>query len=135
MYLLTLLVFYLIMLSLCIYYSTARLMIGNDDVVTPGSTIPMTIVGAGGRERGLGLSSLACFTPSASTAVWLLPDGNIVPPQTQASFTAPPNTLQSRDQGSSITLHRGDGFITPPGQYCCGSATNVNERLCVTLGM
>ena len=94
----------------------------------------MTIVGAGGLQRGLGLSALAYFTPSASTAVWLCPDGNIVPPQMQASYTAPPNTIQSHDQVSFITLHRGDGFITPPGEYCCGSATNVNERLCVTLG-
>ena len=124
------------MLSLCIYYLTARLSIGNDDIVTPGSTIPMTIVGADGVERGLGLSSLFCFTPSPSTAVWVCPDGSIVPPppSTQVSFTAPPNTIQSRVQGSLISLHRGDGFIAPAGQYCCGSANNVNERLCVTLG-
>ena len=110
-------------------------MIGYDDVVTPGSTIPMTIVGAGGSgpRRGLGLSPLYCFTPSPSTAVWLLPDGNIVPPPMQAGFTAPPNTIQSRVQGNILSLHRGDGFITG-GEYCCGSETNVNERLCVTLG-
>ena len=136
MYLLTLLVFCLIKLSLCIYYLTALLSIGYVDTVTPGSTIPITRVGPGGVERGLGLSPLFCFTPSPSTAVWLLPDGNIVrpPPSTQTSFTSPPNTIESRRQGSLISLHRGEGFITPPGQYCCGSATNVNERLCVTLG-
>ena len=133
MYSLTLLVFCLIMLSLCIYYSTAGLMIGDDDVVTPGSTIPMTNVGPAGVGRGLGLSALACFI-TASTAVWLTPDGDIVPLQTQTSFTAPPNTIQRREQGSFLTLHRGDGFISPAGEYCCGSLTNVNERLCVTLG-
>ena len=109
-------------------------MIGDDDVVVPGSTIPMTNVGPGGFGRGLGLSALACFTASASTAVWVTPEGNIVPPQMQVSFTAPPNTIQSRDQGYLISLHRGEGFIAPAGQYCCGSETNVNERLCVTLG-
>ena len=102
--------------------------------MTPGSTIPMTTVGAGGLEVGLGLSALACVTPSASTAVWLFPDGNIVPPRTQEGFTAPPNTIQSLRQNSAIiTLHRGEGYITG-GEYCCGSETNVNERLCVTLG-
>ena len=134
-YLLTLLVFCLIMLTLCIYYLTAGFMIGDDDPVTPGSTIPMTIVGAGGVGRGLGLSALACFI-TATTAVWLTPDGDIVPLQTdtQTSFTAPNNTIQRREQGSFLTLHRGEGFITPAGQYCCGSATNANERQCVTLG-
>ena len=103
--------------------------------VTPGSTIPMTNVGPGGAERGLGLTALACLTPNVSTAVWLTPNGSIVPPQTQTSFTAPPNTIQSRKEvWDFITLHRGEGFITPAGQYCCGSRTNVNERLCVTLG-
>ena len=91
-------------------------------------------MGPGGVERGLGLSPLFCYTPSPSTAVWLFPNGSTVPPPTQVSFTSPPNTIQSRVQGSLITLHRGDGFITPAGQYCCGSATNVNKRLCVTLG-
>ena len=134
MYSLTLNVFYLIMLSLCIYYSTAGFRIGHDDPVTPGSTIPMTNVGPSGVGSGLGLSPLFCFTSSPSTAVWLFPDGIIVPPATQTSFTAPPNTIQSRDQGNLISLHRGDGFISPAGQYCCGSETNVNERLCVTLG-
>ena len=135
MYSLTLLVFYLIMLSLCIYYSTARLSIGHDDTVIPGSTIPITYVGPGGGvERGLGRSPLFCFTPSPSTTVWVTPDGSTVPLATQVSFTAPPNTIQSHDQGNLLSLHRGEGFITPPGQYCCGSATNVNERLCVTLG-
>ena len=133
MYLLTLLVFCLIMLSLCIYYSTARLAIAST-TVTPGSTIPITNVGPGGVARGLGLSALACFTTSPSTTVWLFPNGNIVPPATQTSFTAPPNIIESRDQGSVISLHRGDGFISPAGQYCCASATNMNERLCVTLG-
>ena len=136
MYSLTLLVFCLIMLSLCIYYSTAGFEIATTTVVT-GSTIPMTNVGPGGPDgapRGLGLSPLFCFTDSASTAVWLFPNMNIVPPSTQVSFTAPPNIIQSRRQGNLISLHRGDGFITPAGQYCCGSATNVNERLCVTLG-
>ena len=134
MYLLTLLVFCLIMLSLCIY-STALLKIG-DDTVTPGSTIPMSNVGAGGVERGLGLSPLFCFTPSSSTAVWLFPDGNPVqpPPSTQTSFTAPSNTIQSRVQSNLISLHRGDGYIILAGEYCCGTETNVNERLCVTLG-
>ena len=136
MYLLTLLVFCLIMLSLCTYYSTAGLMIGDDNPVTPGSTIPITNVGPGGVGRGLGVSALACFTASASTAVWLTPDGNTVPLQTdtQTSFTAPPNTIQRREQGPFLTLHRGDGFISPAGQYCCGSVTNANQRLCVTLG-
>ena len=135
MYLLTLLVFCLIMLSLCIYYSTAKLMIATTTVL-PGSTIPMTNVGAGGPgERGLGLSPLFCFTPSPSTAEWVFPDGNIVPLITpNGNFTAPPNIIESRRQGSLIGLHRGDGFITPPGQYCCGSETNANEILCVTLG-
>ena len=136
MYLLTLLVFCLIMLSLCIYYSTAGFRIG-DDVIAAGSTIPMTNVGPGGLSgRGLGLSPLLCFTPSSRTAVWLTPDGNTVPLQTdtQISFTAPPNTLQSRDQFNLLSLHRGEGFIAPAGQYCCGPANNVNERLCVTLG-
>ena len=134
MYSLTLLVFCLIMLSLCIYYLTAGFRIG-DDVIAAGSTIPMTHVGAGGlEERGLGLTPLFCFTDSASTAVWVLPDGNTVPLATQTSFTAPPNTIQSRDQQSVLSLHRGEGFISPAGQYCCGPATNVNERLCVTLG-
>ena len=133
----TLLVFCLIMLSLCIYYSTALLRIG-DDVIAAGSTIPITNVGPGGLSgRGPGITSLFCFTASPSTAVWLFPNGAIVqpPPSTQTSFTAPPDTIQSRDQVSLISLHRGDGFISPAGQYCCGSATNVNERLCVTLGM
>ena len=122
------------MLSLCIYYSTALLRIG-DDVIAAGSTIPMTNVGPGGLiERGLGITPLFCSTTSPSTAVWLFPDGTIVPPATQASFTAPSNTIQSRIQSNLISLHRGDGFIAPAGQYCCGSATNVNERLCVTLG-
>ena len=123
------------MLSLCIYYSTAGFRIGDDDIVA-GSTIPMTNVGPGDVGRGLGLSPLFCFTPSPSTTVWVFPDGNPVqpPPSTQTSFTAPPNTLQSRDQFNLLSLHRGEGFITPAGQYCCGSATNVNERLCVTLG-
>ena len=98
----------------------------------------MTNVGAGGVERGLGigLSPLFCYTASPSTAVWVFPNGNVVPPvpSTQTSFAAPPNTIQSRRQGGLISLHRGDGFITPAGQYCCGSATIVNERLCVTLG-
>ena len=134
MYLLTLLVYYLIMLSLCIYYSTAGFIIGDDDVVVPGSTFPITHVGPGGIGSGLGLSTLNCFTPSPSTAVWVFPDGNIVQPSTQTSFTAPPNTIQSRVQGSLISLHRGDGFIAPAGQYCCGPETNVNERRCVTLG-
>ena len=137
MYLLTLLVYYLIMLSLCIYYSTARLIIGDDDVVVPGSTIPITHVGPGGiLVRGPGLSTLNCFTPSPSTAVWLNPDGNPVqpPPAMQISFTAPSNTIQSRVQGNLISLHRGDGYLLPGGEYCCGSTTNVNERLCVTLG-
>ena len=133
MYLLTLLVFCLIMLSLCIYYSTAGLAIESTPVI-PGSTIPLTIVGPGGVEMGLGLSALFCFTPSASTAVWVFPDGTIVPLATQTSFTAPPNTIQSRRQGGLIGLHRGDGFISPAGQYCCGPANNVNERRCVTLG-
>ena len=136
MYLLTLLVFCLIMLSLCIYL-TAGFRIGDVDIVA-GSTIPMTNVGPGGaRERtGLGISPLFCDTTSPSTAVWLTPDGNTVPLQTdtQTSFIAPPNTIQRREQGFLITLHRGDGFISPAGQYCCGSRTNVNERLCVTLG-
>ena len=132
MYSLTLLVFYLILLSLCIYYSTARLAIATT-TVTPGSTIPMTIVGAGGVERGLGLSPLFCYTPSPSTAVWVFPDGNPVQPPTQGGFTAPPNTIQSRVQSGIVSLHRGDSFISPAGQYCCGSATNANERLCVTL--
>ena len=112
-------------------------MIGDDDPVIPGSTIPMTNVGAGGVGRGLGLSALACFTTgSASAVVWLTPDGNTVPLQTdtQTSFIAPPNTIQRREQGTFLTLHRGDGFISPAGRYCCGLATNVNERLCVTLG-
>ena len=125
------------MLSLCVYYLTARFMIGDDEFVVTGSTIPMTNVGPGGGvERGLGRSPLFCFTPSPSTTVWLFPAGNIVPPppSTQTSFTAPPNTIQSRVQGNLLTLHRGDGFISPAGQYCCGSATTVNERLCVTLG-
>ena len=135
MYSLTLLVFCLIMLSLCIYYSTAGFRIGDDDIVA-GSTIPMTNVGPGGlSERGLGLTPLFCFTDSASTAVWVRPDGNIVPSQADTSFIAPPNTIQSHDQGNTIiSLHRGEGFISPAGQYCCGSANNVNERLCVTLG-
>ena len=135
MYLLTLLVFCLLKLSLCINYSTAGFRIGDVDIVA-GSTIPMTNVGPGGIGMGLGLSALACFTPSASTAVWLFPNGSIVqpPPSTQTSFTAPPYTIQSRDQMSLISLHRGEGFISPAGQYCCGSAYNVNERLCVTLG-
>ena len=135
MYLLTLLVFCLIMLSLCIYYSTAGFRIGDDDIVAD-STIPMTNVGPGGVGRGLGLSPLFCFTPNPFTAVWVFPDGNIVPLQTdtQTSFTAPPNIIQSRIQGSLLSLHRGDGFISPAGQYCCGSATDMNQRLCVTLG-
>ena len=135
MYLLTLLVFCLIMLSLCKYYSTAGFRIAST-IVDPGSTIPMTNVGPGGAEQGVGLSSLVCSTPSPSTAVWEFPNKNIVPlaPSTQASFTAPPGTVQSRDQNSVITLHRGEGFISPAGEYCCGSPTNVNERLCVTLG-
>ena len=96
----------------------------------------MPNVGPDGAGRGLGLSALFCDTPSASTAVWLTPDGSIVATQTdtQTSFTAPPNTLQSRDQESLLSLHRGDGFISPAGQYCCGPANNVNERRCVTLG-
>ena len=135
MYLLTLLVFCLIMLSLCIYYSTAGFRIGDYDTVVPGSTIPMTNVGPGGPgDRGLGLTPLLCFTTSPSTAVWLFPDGSIVPLATQVSFTAPPYTIQSRVQGGLISLHRGEGFIAPAGQYCCGSETNMNERLCVTLG-
>ena len=108
-------------------------MIGSTGL-TPGSTIPMTIVGAGGIDRGLGLSALACITPGFSTAVWLTPNGNQVPPRTQEGYTAPPNTIQSLRQEYIITFHRGDGFITPAGQYCCGSATNVNQRLCLTLG-
>ena len=136
MYLLTLLMFSLIMLSLCIYYSTAGFAIGTTTVVA-GSTIPITNVGAGGpglSGRGLGFTPLFCFTASPSTAVWLFPNGGQVPPLTQGGFTAPPNTIQSREQGSLISLHRGDGYIIPAGQYCCGPATNVNERLCVTLG-
>ena len=136
MYSLTLLVFCLIMLSLCIYYSTAGFRIG-DDVIMAGDTIPITNVGPGGLiERGLGFTPLFCSTASAGTAVWVFPDGNIVPPQadTQVSFTAPPNIIQSRVQGSFLSLHRGDGFISPAGQYCCGSATIMNQRLCVTLG-
>ena len=101
-----------------------------------GSTIPMTNVGADGDQQGVGLSSLVCTIASPGTAVWLTPDGTVVPLQTdtQTSFTAPPNTIQRRDQESFLTLHRGEGFISPAGQYCCGSATNVNQRLCVTLG-
>ena len=126
-------------LTICIYYLTAgfRLLgeVGDVDV-TPDSTLPITHVGPGGVGRGLGRSVLFCFTPSPSTAVWLTPDGNIVASQTdtQTSFTAPSNTIQSREQGGLISLHRGDGFISPAGQYCCGSETNMNERLCVTLG-
>ena len=110
-------------------------MIG-DVAVTNSSTIPMTNVGPGGtRERmGLGISPLFCFTASASTAVWVFPNGTIVPPATQTSFTAPPNTIQSRRQGELISLHRGDGFLSPTGRYCCRSETNVNQTLCVTLG-
>ena len=119
------------MLSLCIYYSTGGFRIGEDDIVA-GSTIPMTNVGPGGLSgKGLGISPLFCFTGNPSAAVWVNPDGNIIPPATQNSFTAPSNTIQSRDQGSLLSLHRGDGFITPAGQYCCGPA---NNRLCVTLG-
>ena len=125
------------MLSLCIYYLTAGFSIGHDNAVTPGSTIPMTNVGPGGSAgMGLGHSPLFCFTPSPSTTVWVNSDGNPVqpPPSTQVSSTAPPNTIQSREQSNLISLHRGDGYIIPAGQYCCGPEINVDERLCVTLG-
>ena len=132
MYLLTLPVFCLIMLTLCVYYLTAGLRIGDDDIMA-GSTIPMTNVGPGGlSERGFGFTPLFCFTASPSTAVWVFPGGKIVPPRTQEGFTAPSDTIQSIRQGNLISLHRGDGFISPAGEYCCGSETNVNERLCVT---
>ena len=117
------------MLSLCIYYSTAGLAIAST-LVTPGSTIPISHVGpGGGHERGLGLSPLFCYIPSAE---WVFPDGNIVPLITpHGNFTAPPNIIESRDQITLISLHRGNGFITPAGLYCCRSRT---KRLCVTLG-
>ena len=87
-------------------------------------------MGAGG-GGGLGISALACFSVSPSTAVWLFPDGSMVP---LGSGNAAPNTIHSVRQVTAITLHRGDGFITPSGLYCCGSLTDVNERLCITLG-
>ena len=111
------------------YYSTARLAIG-DITLTAGSAIPITNVGAGGPD-GLGISALACFTDSPSTAVWLFPDGGMVP---LGSGSAAPNTIHSFRPSIAVTLHRGDGFITPSGEYCCGSASNENERLCITLG-
>ena len=98
--------------------------------VTVNGTIPITNVGAGG-FGGLGINALACFTDSPSTAVWLFPDGSMVP---LGSGLAAPNTIFSLRQSAAITLHRGDGFISPGGEYCCGSPTNVNERLCITLG-
>ena len=114
-------------------YSTAGLAIATT-IVSPDSTIPITNVGPCGVERGLGLSALACLTTIPETTVWLFPNGTIVPLRTQEGITAPSNTIQRLRQGFIITLHRGDGSITPAGQYCCGSATNMNERLCVTLG-
>ena len=87
-------------------------------------------MGAGG-AGGLGISALACFSVSPSTAVWLFPDGSVVP---LGVGNAADNTINSLRQATAITLHRGDGFITPSGQFCCGSPTNENERLCITLG-
>lgn len=97
--------------------------------MVPDSVIPITNVGAGG-VGGLGISSLACFTPNPNTAVWLFPDGSTVPLGADISASSP---IYSIRQATAITLHRQDGTIAPSGQYCCGSMTDVNERLCVTL--
>ena len=110
------------------YYSTAGLAIGAINL-TAGNYIRITFVGAGGPD-GLGISALACFTASPSTAVWLFPNRSMVP---LGSGYVAPNTILSIRQPTAVTLHRGDGFISQGGLYCCGSPTNENERLCIAI--
>ena len=75
--------------------------------MTAGSIIPITNVGAGG-GGGLGISGLACFTTNPSTAVWLFPDGTMVP--LGVDFPAADNTIQSIRATTAIIVLRGDGF-------------------------
>ena len=67
------------------------------------------------------------------TAEWYYPDGTVVPLR-QGSSSAP-GTITSLRQPTAITLHRGNGALSPTGLYCCGSPTaSVDHRLCIHLG-
>ena len=112
--------------ALTVHYSTAEIIIATTSVA-PGTAFSITDVGTG--ESGS--PPLRCLTSSPSTAVWLFPSGSTVP--LGSNPVAPHGTIISVRQSTSINLYRGDGAITPAGQYCCGSPTFASQRLCVTL--